>query len=123
MKTVFFDIDLHCDFCKKLIGTASVSSTNGWTIETSTEEAYKIQYGIVDNRCSNCEELHGSFKDMTISYMEQTGDDWTQAEEVVKANPSKVDFEVVLEARVAEVMQELTLDTPADTVGDIINNN
>lgn len=115
-------IKLNCSFCGKPQSEAVVSAQFGWTQQNATAENYKLKHGIVDTRCDSCVVEHGDFKAMVEAYVDQTGDDWAHAEEAVKANPSKADFDVALDARVQEVLESKTLDKNMNQPSDIIKS-
>lgn len=88
---------MKCVICGTIIGEVIVSSKFGWNANTATEQKYKEENGIVDNRCTECETIHGSFKKLTEEYINKTGKDPMTAENFVKANRKRVDFDRELE--------------------------
>lgn len=86
-------ITLHCDFCKKPIGSADVSENFGWTKDNATENNYRLHHQFVDMRCSACEAEHGTFKQLAEEYIQKTGEDWQKAEAFVFQNPKRIDFD------------------------------
>lgn len=85
-------IKLHCHICNAEIGEASVPSKH-WTAEEATEENYNTRTKTVDNRCTQCESDHGSYKELEAEYRKKTGEDGNAAEAFIKANRKRSDFD------------------------------
>lgn len=85
-----FTIDVKCGLCQAKIGENVVSSEFGWTREKAKAEAL----GFIDVRCNSCEATHGSFKEMVETYVKDAEASYLDAENFVKQNRKKGDFEI-----------------------------
>ena len=52
-----------------------------------------IEQNFADIRCDNCNKNHSTFKELERAYMNKTGKGEAEAEEFVKKNRKKADFE------------------------------
>lgn len=119
MKYTTFKIDLHCDLTGEVIGFAEVSSEFGWTAETATEAVYRAEHSIIDQRSTQAEAEHGSFREMVAEYEQKIGAEPLEAETFVKANPRREEFTTALETVVEEIKLD-QLDKEKANGGDII---
>lgn len=88
MKNPEHNLVLHCHLCGAEVGTAYSSLT---------EAEYRLSQGIVDQRCTDCNQTHGTFRELLEEYKEKTGDDEGKAEAFVKVNRKRTDFDKELE--------------------------
>ncbi len=102
MKNPEHNLILHCQLCGAEVGTA---------FSPLTENEYRQHAGIVDQRCSDCNVTHGTFRELLEEYKKQTGEDESKAEAFVKENKKREDFD-----------KELTKKVEAKKRG-IINDN
>lgn len=82
-------VELLCGLCSTKVGEHHVSSQRGWTIQNAT----LTNSGFVDIRCSSCESLYGSFKEMIIEVEREFGKTPQEAEDFVKTYRKRVDFD------------------------------
>jgi len=89
-----FTITFKCSVCGLPTENTLTLSTKFWHEETGVNRitGKHWSYGYVDIRHESCELMHGSFKAMTEEYMEKVDKDPKKAEDFVKANRKKGDF-------------------------------
>lgn len=100
-----YTIQLTCDLCTTPIGSVEVSEQFGWTEQTATERLYRAAHGLIDNRCTPCETIHGNFKSMCEDYIRETGHPWKTAEIFVLTTKKKGVFDENL-AKIKEKIKQ-----------------
>lgn len=94
-----FTLALTCQICGKPVGETQLE-------KEMTQEEYRKQASIVDQRCSQCDIDHGTFKELTMTYQAQTGETPNKAEAFVIANPKRADFDIALTTAIAAMEAE-----------------
>lgn len=81
-------INLNCGICGTKTGKHTLDSKFGWTGKESPESL-----GYVDIRCDACRSEHGEFKDMVEEYQATVNPDPMEAENFVKENRTRTEFD------------------------------
>ena len=100
MKNRPHNLIMSCQICG-----AEVGSTYS---ELSLDE-FRAKNNIVDQRCSDCNLTHGTFRELLDEYKDKMKEDESKAEVFVAKNRKRADFD-------KELKKEL------DNKGDIITN-
>lgn len=100
-------VELFCDICDTKVGEAK-------TLEPMTTQAYRLQVGIVDQRCDACNATHGTFNELAEEYEKKTGHPGKTAEVFVQLFRKRADFSPALVAIVDKIKEGK---------GGIIKNN
>lgn len=105
MKYRDFKVYLICNVC-------GLATEDFVTLNTRFyDEATGIKYedgkhwasDFADHRHALCELQHGSFKEMVQEYHKNVKPDWVEAENFVKANRKREDFDVAIVSKIQEV--------------------
>lgn len=86
-------LELHCQ-----LGCGTVCGTVRLPVEAPdiTEDEYRERGKIVDQRCSECDANHGTFRELLDTYQKETGENEAKAEDFAKRNRKRQDFETEL---------------------------
>lgn len=81
---------LHCQVC-----TTNEVGAVELPLEAPaiTEDAYRTKTGIVDQRCTECETDHGTFKELSEQFEKEAKGTPAEAEAFVIKNRKRTDFE------------------------------
>lgn len=88
MNETFFTLDINCSICGIKIGEMTFSHKYKDPKTTTVESE-----GFVDNRCTQCEVDHGSFKEMMEEYVLKGKGTPQEAEDFVKENRKRKEFD------------------------------
>lgn len=84
------NLTLFCQLgCGTVVGTV-------YTHTPMTEDEYRAHSGIIDQRCSECEAVHGTFKELSDEYQKKTGDDGAKTEAFIINNRTRSAFNSAL---------------------------
>lgn len=97
-----FTVELVCDVCGLPTSDTLTLDTFFWDEETGTkkDDGKHWSENYADHRHTQCEIDHGSFKEMVDEYRLKVKDDGLEAEEFVKQNRKKGDFNRELDKKI-----------------------
>lgn len=83
---------LHCQLgCGRETGTV-------YTPIPMTEDEYRTKTGIIDQRCSQCENDHGTFKELEETFKKELNATPAEAEAFIIKNRKRSDFHTALQS-------------------------
>lgn len=85
------DLVLHCQICGIEVGRVNLNFF-------MTETQYRAKVGTVDDRCTDCETTHGTFKELYDEYKKKTGDDHAKTVAFIIKHRTRADFNTALSA-------------------------
>lgn len=97
-------INLNCGICGTKTGEHTLDPKFGWTGKETPENL-----GYVDVRCDSCRAIHGEFKDMVEEYRMKIHDDPIEAENFIKVNRKKADFDAQMQVQIAAQIEALSI--------------
>lgn len=113
MKKHEFKVFLKCSVCGQDTEDFLILSEFNYSPLTGCkyEDGRHWSADFADHRHTTCEQQHGSFREMVDEYRVLIKDDWLEAENFVKQNRKRGDFDVAIEPKIIEILDaELALE-------------